>query len=32
MTHCPKGEFLTNKRPLACVIDEVSKSTGVTVA
>lgn len=32
MTYHPKGEFLTNRRPLARVIDEVSKSTGVTMA
>ena len=32
MTHLPKGEFLTNKRPLARVVDAVSKLTGVTIA
>lgn len=32
MTYFPRGEFLTDKRPLALVIDAVSKSTGVTVA
>jgi len=32
VTHLPKGEFLTSKRPLARVVDAVSKSTGVTVA
>jgi len=32
VTYFPRGDFLTDKRPLARVIDAVSKSTGVTVA